>query len=132
MAQRRNGGRSATLYDVRDLDLMVPLAERGGATSLELAELVGRDPTNIAQRLGWMRHFGMVARDEETSAWDLAPGGLRVVRSSLKAAQTKALEAIPDESMVEVMAHVTSRYQRGDDVVATMLRREFLFGTKRR
>jgi hypothetical protein len=34
--------------------------------------------------------------------------------------------------MVEVMSHVTSRYRLGDPVIASLLRREFLFGTQKR
>jgi len=34
--------------------------------------------------------------------------------------------------MIEVMALVTSRYQRGEAMLGHMLRREFLYGTKKR
>jgi len=34
--------------------------------------------------------------------------------------------------MVEVMAHVAKRYRFGDPIIATMLRREFAYGTRRR
>jgi hypothetical protein len=129
----RNGRQHATLYDFRDLDLMIKLADHGGATSLELAEAVGlSDAQPMSSRLAWMRRFGMVDRDEQQLVWNLAPGGRRVIAARLKAAQSRAIESIPDDSLVEVMAHVASRYRHGDQVLATMLRREFLFGTQKR
>lgn len=122
----------ATLYDFRDLDLMVKLADGGSLTSLELADSMGMtDAQPMSARLAWMRRFGMVERDEEAAAWTLAPGGRRVVNARLKAAQARAIEAIPDDSMVEVMAHVATRYRFGDTILATMLRREFLYGTRK-
>lgn len=122
----------ATLYDFRDLDLMVKIADGGSLTSLELAERVGlTEAQPMAQRLSWMRRFGMVDRDEQTGAWSLARGGQNVVNARLRAAQARAIDAIPDEAMVEVMAHVATRYRFGDAILATMLRREFLYGTRR-
>ena len=42
------------------------------------------------------------------------------------------LEKLEDEDWIDVMAHVTSHYWHGSPMVATMLRREFAFGTQRR
>jgi hypothetical protein len=39
---------------------------------------------------------------------------------------------MPDEKLVETMALVMSRYQNGDATLGHMLRREFLYATKRR
>jgi len=128
----RNGRPRATLYDFRDLDLMVKLADHGGATSHELADLVGlNDPKSMGTRLGWMRHYGMIERDDTDGVWNLAPGGRRVVKARLRAAMARELDAMPEESMVEVMAHVATRYHIGDPLIATLLRREFLYGTRR-
>lgn len=129
-----NGHRKhATLYDFRDMDILVKLADAGGATSAEVADMIGLgDAVPMARRLAWMRHFGMLERDDEDGVWNLAPGGRRVVQARLKAAQTRTIEAIPDEALVDVMAHVTTRYRLGDPVMATLLRREFAYGTARR
>ena len=124
-----------TVYDIRDLDLMMKLAEQGsGATSKELASELGMDDNgqHVGTRLAWMRRFGMLDFNEKLRVWSLSPGGGRVVESKLRAATRERIEAIPDEQIIEVMAHVTTRYRHGDDMTAAMLRREFQFGTKRR
>ena len=137
MASRRNGTRRhATLYDFRDLDLMLKLAAEGGsAQTWEIAEALGfseEDRQGVAVRLSWMRQYGMLEFDSERRLWSLSRGGERVTESRAKAAAMRQLEAVPDESMVDVMAAVTARYRHGEPMVADLLRREFLFGTKRR
>jgi len=126
------------MYDVRDIDLMMRLAREGasGISAQLMAEALGIDDANgirsVGIRFAWMRKYGMVAYDEKEHTWSLSAGGDRVVESKLRAAATKTIAAVPDESLVEVMAHVTSRYRLGDPMMAQMLRREFLFGTQRR
>lgn len=126
----------ATLYDFRDLDLMFLLAEaeNGGVPSGELAETMGFDAetgaANVGRRLAWMKRYGMVVNDETHHTWKLSRGGVRVVQAHELAPALRAIEAMPDEQMVEVMAHVTSRFQRGDSMLGNMLRREFMYGTK--
>jgi hypothetical protein len=128
----------ATLYDFRDLDLMYRLAEseNGGIDSRELAEALGFDAEEggrpVGIRLAWMRRYGMVVFDENHRTWNLSQGGRRVVASHERAPALKVVEKIPDEQMVEVMAHVTSRFQRGETMLGHMLRREFAFGTQKR
>lgn len=135
---RRHRPASATLYDFRDLDVMFHLAEaeNGGVPTHDLAELMGFDAEeggrNLGIRLGWMRRYGMVKLNERERMWQLTPGGLRVVQAHELAPALRAIEKMPNEQMVEVMAHVTSRFQRGDTMLAAMMRREFLFGTKKR
>jgi|SRR5262245_7173622 len=124
-----------SLFDFRDLDLMMKLDEVAGAsgcTTRELAEALGfkeEEIQSVAIRSSWMRRYGIFDFDKSRGLWTLAPGGERVVRAKMKAASAKSLDAVPDESMVDVMAHVTSRFRFADPVVATMLRREFMFGT---
>lgn len=127
-----------SLYDIRDLDLMLRLDETGGAggaTAKELAEAFGlkkEDTRKISTRLTWMRRFGMFAFDSKTGMWSLSESGERIVKAKTKAAAAKAIDAVPDDSLIETMAHVTTRYRLGDPVLATMLRREFAFGTSPR
>jgi hypothetical protein len=130
-------GKHLTLYDFRDLDLMLKLDEVGGASGAstkELAESIGfdDDAQAVGQRAAWMRRFGMFDFDEERRLWTLSEGGERVVAAKLKAAQAKTIDTLPDEQLVDVMAHVTTRYRLGDPIMATMLRREFAFGTNPR
>jgi len=134
------GDKRASLYDFRDLDILLRLREAvngdgKGIPVAELANLLGfeeGDNRPMAIRLAWMRHYGMVAYDEKEKLWSVSPGGDRVSQAHIKAPALKAVEAMPDEAAVELMAHVTSRYQRGEPMIAAMLRREFLYGTKRR
>ena len=122
----------ATMYDFRDLDLMAKLAEHGGMTSAEMADAVGLNGRgSMGSRLAWMRSYGFVEFDAEGRTWDLSPGGRRIITANIRASALSAIEKVPDEAMVEVMAHVTSRYRHGDALNAHLLRREFLFGTKR-
>jgi hypothetical protein len=79
-----------------------------------------------------MRRYGMVAFDDRDRTWSLSRSGKRVADAHLRAPQLRKIEELPDETMVEAMAHVTSRFQRGDAMLGHMLRREFLFGTRRR
>jgi hypothetical protein len=128
----------ASLYDFRDTDIMHRLAETsdGGVTSQEVAELLGFEAESggrtVSTRLAWMRRYGMVSFDEEARHWSLSASGERVVSAQLKAPELRVVEKMPDEKMIEVMALVTSRYQRGEAMLGHMLRREFLYGTKRR
>jgi hypothetical protein len=138
MAKQRVRPTHASLYDFRDLDLMYRLAEseNGGINSLELAEELGFDAEEggrpVGMRLAWMRKYGMVVFDENHRTWQLSQGGRRVVSAADRAPALKIVDKMPDEQMVEVMAHVTSRFQRGETMLGHMLRREFLYGTKKR
>jgi hypothetical protein len=128
----------ASLYDFRDLDLMLKLAETAGAdglaSSVELAEAMGLgdNGTLIASRCNWMARDGMLAFDKEHRGWRLSRGGERVVEAKLRAAAARAIDDVPEEQLVEVMAHVTTRYRLGDPMTAAMLRREFRYGTRPR
>jgi len=124
-----------TLYDFRDIDLMLKVAQEGddlGVSAVDLADALGMedDVRAVGSRLAWGRRYGFFAYDVEKKLWRLSHAGDRIVASHVRASTISALEKVPDESMVEVMAHVTSRYRHSDPVTATMLRREFLFGTK--
>jgi hypothetical protein len=125
-----------TLYDFRDLDLMLTVAEHvnedGEISTHDLAGELGMDSDvqAVAVRMSWMRRYGVFSFDENRRMWRLTRGGQRVLEAKQQAASTPALEAVPDAALVDVMAHVTSRYRHGDPLTATLLRREFLFGTK--
>jgi hypothetical protein len=62
----------------------------------------------------------------------LTKGGRRVTEAQILAPELKVVEKMPDEKMIEVMALVTSRFQRGETMLGHMLRREFAFGTQKR
>lgn len=134
----RNGKHHLTLYDFRDLDLMLKIeAERdedGWVEATHIARAIGfeEDVMPVSARFNWMKRYGMLEYDSARKLWRLTAGGHRVTEAKLKASQAKTIEALPDEAMVEVMANVTTRYWRGDPMTAALLRREFLFGTKAR
>lgn len=132
--RNRNGTRHATLYDFRDLDIMLKIAaegdEEGWVETEALASSLGFEELGApSSRLSWMRRYGMLEYDSERRLWRLTEGGDRVTRSKLKAGQSKSIEAVPDEAMVEVMASVTTRFRHGEPMLAHLLRREFLYGT---
>lgn len=135
---RRNGTPkpSASLYRFRDIDVMLAVRDfPNGVAASELADAIGLGDEGTqaaAVRLAWMRRFGMVAYDADRALWRLSAGGERVADAKLRAAVASQLDAMPAESLVEVMAHVTNRYRFGDALTAHMLRREFLFGTAAR
>lgn len=127
---------SATLYDFRDVDLMHKLVDEsdndGWIETAHLARALGFNDDgfrNVGTRLGWMRKYGMLDRDEESGLWRLSPSGDRILKARLRAAQARELEALPAESLVEVMANVVQRYRFVDVTTAAMLRREFRYGT---
>jgi len=127
----------ASLYDFRDLDLMLKIADEsddeGWVETRALANALGFDETEklngLGVRFGWMRRYGLLEFDQVKKLWRLSGSGDRITRAKLKAAASTQIEAVPDESLVEVMAHVTSRYRHSDPVMAAVLRREFEFGT---
>lgn len=125
---------SLTVYDYRDLDLMMVLHAQTSLTSPDLADAIGmKDGSrHVGIRLAWMQRFGMTKLDPKTRLWALSPGGERVVESKRRAAAQRSIEAIPDEALIEAMAHITTRYQQGDTMNAALLRREFQFGTSPR
>jgi len=124
----------ATLYDFRDLDLLLKMeSTRQDWDSETLAHALGQ-PENtrgVGSRLAWMRRFGMLDRTE-TGLWTLTDGARRVTEARLRAAHARELDQLPEEQMIEVMAHIAGRYLRADPMTAIMLRREFAFGTRRR
>lgn len=121
---------SASLYEFRDLDLMMTLQAAGGMTSKELADAIGlANAKGVGSRAAWMRRFGIFDFDEATGMWTLSEGGQRVVTAKRRAAALRQVEDVPDESMIDIMSHVTARYRLGDPMVSHMLRREFLYGT---
>lgn len=127
--------RHATLYDFRDLDVMMKLRaegnEDGWVETEALASAMGFDEDRrpVGSRLSWMKRYGMIERDEQSGLWRLSPGGERVTEARLRANQKRSIETLPDESMIEVMANVAHRYRFADAMTAALLRREFLYGT---
>lgn len=128
-----NSGGHATLYDFRDLDLLFKIGKDRQWDTESLAHALGQ-PENargVGSRLSWMRRFGMVERTS-TGLWYPTPAAQRVTEARMRASQAKTMEDLPDELMVEVMSRVTQRYLHGTPMLASMLRREFAFGTKPR
>jgi DNA-binding IclR family transcriptional regulator len=127
-----------SIYDFRDTDLMVKIAEEQGAEGVDahaLADALGMGKSGVQSvgiRLAWMKRFGMVAYDDKQHLWRLTDGAGRVIESHARAAAIRQIEEVPDESIVEVMSHVTARYRLGDPMVASLLRREFQYGTSPR
>lgn len=128
--------RHLTLYDFRDLDLMLAFAEaandEGKLSTEDLGSTLGfdEDLKSVGSRMSWMRRYGVFDFDEKARLWRMTSGGERVLAARKQASHLRALEKVPDEALIDAMAHVTSRYMHGDALTATLLRREFQFGTQ--
>ena len=139
MAKNGNGPEHhATLYDFRDLDLMLKIEAEsdteGWVEAKGIASSIGfgEDAGPVTSRFNWMKRYGMLEYDPAKRLWRLTPGGQRVTTARVRAAAAREIERLPDEAMIQVMANVTTRYWRGDPMTAAMLRREFLYGTQKR
>ena len=136
----RNGGISkhATLLDFRDLDLLLKIEHEanddGWLSTEDAARSLGFDDEQrpLGIRFAWMRRYGMLEFDQQKKLWRLTDGAHRVTESRLRAAASRTIEELPDEQMIDVMSKVTQRYMHGDPMIATLLRREFRFGTQPR
>jgi hypothetical protein len=130
--------RHLTVFDYRDTDLMAKVGEAGadGITTTDLAAEIGFDDLDghraVGMRFAWMKKYGMLAFDDKRRLWRLTDGADRVLASQKLSATQTIIERVPDEEMVSIMAHVTTRYRLGDPMVATLLRREFQYGTNPR
>ena len=125
---------SFSIREFRDFDLMLRLKESGPIPSKELVAELGFDDelgSHLGRRLGWMRRYGMLDLDPKSKRWSLTEGGSRVIYARKRARLMEELESLPAEELVEVMAAVCARYRLGDPMTAVMLRREFIFGTRR-
>ena len=99
-------------------------------TTGELADQIGMagNAQAVSSRASWMKRYGMFDY-VSPGLWTLSAAGLRVVTAKRQAAALRSVGDVPEESLVDVMSHVTARYRLGDPMMAHMLRREFLYGT---
>jgi len=123
-----------SLYDFRDLDLLQLAAENLnddlGFTTADIATALGfgEELRAVGSRLGWMRRYNAFGRREADDLWTFTRAGERILEANLT--ETPALAEVPDAALIKVMADVTSRYRHGDPLTATLLRREFFYGTR--
>jgi hypothetical protein len=125
---------SLSLYDFRDLDLMLALRDAvdddGYVSTDDLAQAVGTENRRaVGTRMGYMRSHGIFLFDQKRRVWSLSKGGERVL-AAREQANVNGLTELPDAALVDAMAHITARYRSGDALNALLLRREFMFGTK--
>lgn len=122
-----------SVREFRDLDLMVKLQLEGPMLAKELAKDLGADEygRHLGSRLAWMQRYG-ITRQNAKGIWDLTDAGMRVIHAKQRARLIEELDTLPADELIEVMAAVTARWRRADPMIATMLRREFIFGTQRR
>lgn len=121
-----------SMREFRDLDLMMKLNHEGPLLARELAKDLGADEygRHLGTRLAWMRRYGILDKTDK-GVWSLTDAGNRVVHAKQRARLLDELGKLPVEELIEVMAAVIARSQKGDPMVGTMLRREFIFGTSR-
>src|SRR5262249_53617410 len=107
MARRRQPAVHATLYDFRDIDIMLKIDEVANGSGIdvnELAELMGFDAEEggrpMGGRMRWMRQYGMVVYDDKSKHWALSRSGKRIVGAKLRAPELKIVKEMPDEKMI--------------------------------
>src|SRR5262245_46368102 len=121
-----------SMKEFRDLDLMLRFQEEGPMKAKDMVLALGGEEygKHLGTRLAWMRRYGILDRSER-GEWDLTRAGPRVSPARKRARLMDELAALPLEELIEVMAAVIARSQKGDGMIGTMLRREFIYGTQR-
>jgi hypothetical protein len=120
------------MREFRDLDLMLRFQNEGPMKAKDLATSMGGEEygRHLGSRLAWMRRYGILDLSPKQE-WDLTQAGHRVILARKRARLMDELAALPTEELIEVMAAVIARSQKGDPMIGIMLRREFIFGTGR-
>jgi hypothetical protein len=126
-----------TLLDYSDrelLNLMMDEAgEDGWASVHDLAVAIGIDAKHPGQhvgiRLGWMRRYGAVERQNGAPMWRPTPMGRALARGDLSEDQREVIEGLTSEQMLTLTRTLTTRYRRVGDTAAHLMRREWQYGT---
>lgn len=127
------------LEEFSDQELLFALEECGGAdgaTSLELAEHLEPDRRdglkhphqNIAIRLGWLKRYGVVERDDKTRRWVLSPLGEGLMHGRLKASERRMLEEIDEGRLLTFVQAMTGHIIGASREAAKMSERQLRYG----
>lgn len=126
------------IYDLAD--------EYGWVESTHLAEHLfpmqirkGREDRNqalrcVGQRLSWMRRYGVVQKNEEgrKGVWGLTATGKMLLTGKIPARERKVLENLKENQLLDLTETLSMRYFYAGEVAATMMRRQWQFGSIRR
>lgn len=146
MAKSRNGSHTQlTLYDFSDEEFLAVLQDQadgsGWAFTSDIAQSIKIDTkhpnNNVGIRLGWLKKYGVVERDERVGsptkgAWRLTRVGEAVVNASFTTAQKNAMKNLGTEQIWEAAKTITDRYVVANAATASLVRRQFLLGHHRR
>lgn len=126
------------IYDLSD--------EYGWVESVHLAEHLfptqvraGREDKNqalrcVGQRLSWMKRYGVVQRNEKDrkGTWGLTGQGKLLLTGAIPAHERKVIENLKENQLLDLTETLSMRYFYAGDVAATMMRRQWQFGSIRR
>jgi hypothetical protein len=115
--------------DFTDRELLLVVDSLDNATSQDVGLAMGFNGKMAARfagsRLGWMRKFGFLARDNQ-GKWFLTDAGERLLRGELPSAITRAVVRATDGQQLLLMRELMKRaYIEGNRETAVAVRREF-------
>ena len=128
------------LYDFSDRELLLLMLDEadpvdGYVSVHDLAVAIGIDAEHpgrhVGIRLGWMRRYGAVERQDSAPRWRPTPMGQALARGDLDETQKEVLEGLTAQQMLTLTRNLTTRYRRVGDTARHLMRREWMYGTYR-
>ena len=89
----------------------------------------------VGQRLSWMRRFGVIQKNESNGkkgSWGLTAAGKTLLLGSIPEKERKVIENLKENQLLDLTETLSMRYFYAGDVAATMMRRQWQFGSIRR
>lgn len=131
---------SLKLREFSDRDLLFIIDETadydGWARAQYIAERIGLNTKyperNVSSRLAWMVRFGVIHRHPEQVAWQLTNLGEALRTGKISRRQQDSIDKMDDAQMLLLTRSITRRYEHASSDVATVLRREWTYGTAQR
>ena len=118
-------------------------ADDGWVNTVDLAEILGlavngsKGAVSIGLRFSYLKRIGMMEREERLAEgetlkrWRLTQLGEQYGRGHLRAAAQKQLDKLDDQALLEVTTFLTDRYRQIGGGGATLMRREWRYGTSK-
>lgn len=135
------GAQSLTLYDFSDPEFLAVCQDVQNAfgyfKTTEVSDRLNLDVkhpnNNVGIRLGWLKRYGVVEREEDKESdyyrhWRLTEEGAAVVNAHLNPNQRRAMEGLGIEQSLEVAKLLTDRYQVSGRATANLVRRQIQYG----
>jgi hypothetical protein len=146
-----------TIEEFSDREFLLILRDMaeadGWAGSHDIADHLNFSPNgsahrSVACRLSWLHRYGVVEREHErdehgqlkwrkggepmyTQRWRLTPKGEAVALGQVRKAAQSALEGLTEEELLVATRIITSKQREASEVGATLVRREWRYGTSK-